>query len=295
MKIAVIADPHANLVALKTAVEHIEAWKPDAVLVAGDIVNRGPRPKECLALILEKARTEGWRIVRGNHEDYVIDQARPGAPRDGPAAQVHQASIWTCSQLGFDVSALISMPFQQSMFGPDGREIRLVHASMLGNRDGVYPETTDEDLRKKIAPAGSSLAAFCTGHTHRSLVRSLDGTLVVNAGSSGLPFDGDRRLAYARLTFQRGVWQAEIVRLAYDIAAEQQDFYDNGYLEGGGPLVRLVQIELQTARSMLFNWAIKYQNRALAGEISVEESVSRYLQELGESQPGTYYSLGTSE
>ncbi|HEX7974983.1 MAG TPA: metallophosphoesterase, partial [Anaerolineales bacterium] len=73
MKLAVLADIHANYVALQAVAAHIQAWQPDAVIVAGDVINRGPRPAECLHFVLEKEKTEGWRLVRGNHEDYVID------------------------------------------------------------------------------------------------------------------------------------------------------------------------------------------------------------------------------
>ena len=53
MKIAIIADPHANYFALQATIDHVESWKPDAVVVVGDLVNRGPRPSECLHLVLE--------------------------------------------------------------------------------------------------------------------------------------------------------------------------------------------------------------------------------------------------
>ena len=45
MKLAVLADIHANLPALLAVLDSIDAWRPDAVVVAGDIVNRGPRPQ----------------------------------------------------------------------------------------------------------------------------------------------------------------------------------------------------------------------------------------------------------
>ncbi len=105
----------------------------------------------------------------------------------------------------------------------------------------------------------------------------LDHVLVVNAGSVGLPFDHDIRLGYAQVTWQNGTWQAEIVRLSYDIAEAKKDFYETGYLENGGPLTKLVKIELETASSHLYNWAIQYQEPALQGKISVEESVKKYL------------------
>jgi diadenosine tetraphosphatase ApaH/serine/threonine PP2A family protein phosphatase len=121
------------------------------------------------------------------------------------------------------------------------------------------------------------MAVFGVGHTHQALIRRLNGTLVVNAGSVGLPFDGDTRTGYAQLTWQRGAWQAEIVRLPYDLARAERDFYESGYLEEAGPLVQLVQIELRQAHSQLGHWADRYQARALNGEITMEDSVRQYL------------------
>jgi len=49
MKLAVLADIHGNYRALETVIDHIQTWHPDQVLVAGDIVNRGP-PAEVILL-----------------------------------------------------------------------------------------------------------------------------------------------------------------------------------------------------------------------------------------------------
>ena len=281
MKIAVLTDIHANFVALQAVNAHIEGWEPDHVVMAGDLVNRGPRPTECLKFVQEKIRTSGWRWVRGNHEDYVISQSRQKAPHCGPHFEVHKASYWTYQQLGCDVTALESMPFQQSLRDPAGDEVRIVHASMRGLRDGIYPETSDSALATKISansagPQEDPPAVFCVGHTHRPLVRRLNSTLVVNAGSAGLPFDGDTRPTYAQLTFQKGEWQAEIVRVDYDLRAAERDFYTSGYLPDAGPLVDLVLVELREARSQLYNWSIRYQDRAWRGEISMEDSVREF-------------------
>jgi predicted phosphodiesterase len=282
MKIAVLADIHANYIALRTAIDHLSLWKPDKIVIAGDTVNRGPRPAECLELIHGKLKTEGWLVLRGNHEDYVIMHAGPDAPRQGPAIEVHRASHWTYQQLREDVTNLVAMPLQLSFPGPDKRSVQFVHGSLLGTRDGIYPETSDYALRKKIGldqhtSLENSLALFGVGHTHRPVIRWINGVLVVNAGSVGLPFDHDTRLAYAQLTWQGGNWRAKIVRLAYDLKIAERDFYDTGYLENAGPLAQLVQIELLSGSSQLYNWAIVYQEPALQGKISVEESVRKYL------------------
>lgn len=274
MKLAVLADIHSNRVALQAVVAHVEAWQPDRVIVAGDVVNRGARPRECLDFILEKGRTQGWLTLRGNHEDYVISQARPDPPGSGPASEVHRGSIWTLKQLGGDISTLEAMPFQQSLVAADGSEARFVHASMRGKRDGIFPRTRDEMLREQIAPAP---CLICVGHTHIPLVRTIDRTLVVNAGSVGLPFDRDPRAAYAQLTWRDGHWQAEIIRLKYDLIAAEQDLFDSGFMEGAGPLARIVRLELRQSRSLLFGWASQFQEHCLAGEISMEDSVRKFL------------------
>jgi predicted phosphodiesterase len=290
MKIAVLADIHANLSALKTANDHIEIWNPDYVIIAGDIVNRGPRPLECFQFVKEKQLNYGWKLIRGNHEEYVLHNIDPKTQYTCTEVEVHRASIWTGEKLGIEVVFLKALPIQESLFGPDGREVRFVHGSMRGTRDGIYPETSDEELREKIELPNKQKenypppSVFCVGHTHRPLIRTLDGTTVVNAGSVGLPFDGDTRLAYAQLTWQGDSWKTKIVRLEYDRELAERDFYTSGFLEGGGPLVKLVQIELRTAQSQLYNWAAKYQKSILASKISMDASVNEYISSsLGDS------------
>ncbi len=274
MKLAILADIHANLTALQAVTAHIEAWRPDTVIVAGDVVNRGPRPLECLQLVQEKQHTAGWLVVRGNHEDYVLKQTKPDAPRRGPQFEIHRHSFWTYQQLNGNAPALAVMPLQQRLSAPDGSEVRVTHGSMLGNRDGIYPETADADLRQKIEPAAT---LFCVGHTHRPLVRSIDETLVVNVGSAGLPFDGDPRPSYAQLEWRRGRWQAKIMRLNYDRQQAERDFFETGFMEGSGPLAYLILNELRSAQSRLYQWTELYQPLVLAGEMTMEESVREFL------------------
>jgi predicted phosphodiesterase len=275
MKIAVIADVHANFAALEAITAQIEAWQPDQVIVAGDLVNRGPRPRECLHLVQAQAASHGWLVVRGNHEEYVIEQADPDFPRQGPLADVHRGSRWTYEQLDGEAGILDAMPFDLFLHAPDGSQVRVTHASMLGLRNGIYPWTSDADLEQKI---GSPPGLFLVGHTHLPLIRRLNGTLVVNAGSSGLPFDNDTRPTYARCTWKQGEWQAEIVRVDYDFARAERDFSITGFLEQAGPLAALVLRELQRAHSQLGEWVSLYQKRALAGEISMRQSVAEFLQ-----------------
>ena len=275
MKLAVLADIHANLPALHAVLDNIDAWRPDAVVVAGDIVNRGPRPVECLRLMLDRQRTAGWRVVLGNHEEYVLHQARPDAARSGPQFDIFQSSYWTWQRLNGHVHDLEAMPFQQSLVSPDGSEARVTHASMRGTRDGIFPETPDDVLRLQVGRPHAPL--FVVGHTHWPLVRRVNGTLVVNVGAVGMPFDGDPRASYGQLTWQRGGWQAGIMRVPYDRQQTERDFFDTGFLAEGGALARLMLQELRLSRSQLFQWALDYEAPVLAGELSIDESVERHL------------------
>lgn len=275
MKLAVLADIHANLPALRAVLDSIDAWQPDAVVVAGDIINRGPRPAECLRLVQERQRTAGWRLLLGNHEEYVLHQAQPDTVHSGPRFEIFRSSYWTLQQLNGDVADLQALPFSQSLFAPDGSEARIAHASMRGTRDGIFRETPDAVLRLQVGRPHAPL--FVVGHTHWPLVRWVDDTLVVNVGAVGMPFDGDPRASYGRLTWQRSGWQAQIVRLPYDRRQTEQDYFDTGFLSGGGPLARLMLLELQHARSQLYQWALTYEASVMAGELSMDSSVERFL------------------
>lgn len=277
MKLAVLADIHANLSALHVTLDHIDAWQPDAVVVAGDTVNRGPRPAECLRLVLERQQTAGWRLVLGNHEEYVLRQAQPDAARSGPQFDIFQTSFWTWQQLNGLMNVLEALPFQQTVLAPDGSEARIVHASMRGTRDGVFPDTPDRVLRLQIGRPHTPL--FVVGHTHVPLVRRLDGVLVANVGAVGMPFDGDARASYGQFTWRDG-WQAEIVRLAFDRSRAERDYVETGFLTDGGALARLMLLELQGARSHLFHWGAAYEAAVRAGEMSIDESVDRYVSSL---------------
>jgi len=277
MKIAVLADIHANLTALQAVSNDLEAWQPDHVVVAGDIVNRGPRPLECLNFVQDKVSTSGWLTLRGNHEDYIINHARPDAPRSGPAFESQLSSYWTYQQLHGDVSALAALPFSHNLSAPDSRWVTITHASMRGNRDGIYPYTSDEELYQKIEP---SAALFCVGHTHLPLIRRLNGTLVVNAGAVGLPFDGDRRASYARIEWRGEGWTAQIIRLPYDYDQAEGDFFASGFMTDSGALAPLILDEFRHARSHLYQWAQRYQAPVLAGEISMEDSAREFMAKL---------------
>lgn len=276
MKIAVLSDIHGNLPALETTTADIEAWQPDLVVVDGDIVNRGPLSLDCLKFVQGKQKSDRWRVVRGNHEDYLLACARPDAPHSGPQYELWRFAFWAYQQLNGSVNALQKLPNQFSWMAPDGSEFRVVHGSMRNNRDGIYEDTSDELLYQQIAPVPG---VFVTAHTHRPLVRRFNDSLVVNVGSVGAPFDRDTRASYGRFTWARDGWRAEIVRLPYDMAQTERDYVESGFLEEAGPLAQLMLVELRRAGGLVYRWAKRYQDAVLAEEIDLQDSVRELLRD----------------
>ena len=302
MKIAVFADVHSNLDALETVLDHIDRWRPDRVLCAGDIINRGPNPRACTERVVNRATAEDWGLIYGNHERYVLKYGRGTLPDHGPEFEIIRHAKWTYDQLAGQagqagqadqtgqadqadldrpespdglVEHLEALPFQWSMNDESGNEFRMVHASMLGDRKGIFPDDSEESLHEKIAPAPKVLVV---GHTHRPLIRTVDDALVVNVGAVGAPFDRDPRAAYAQMTFEAGTWKAEIIRLDYDRERAIARFHESGYLADSGDFARLILAEFRETRSLIPGWYHAYEERVMDGEISLKASVDCYLE-----------------
>jgi hypothetical protein len=106
--------------------------------------------------------------------------------------------------------------------------------------------------------------------------------MVVNVGSVGMPFDGDERAAYGRLTCHANRWQAEIIRLSYNKAQTERDFFDTGFIPHAGDLAQIMLLELRQARSHIFAWTKQYQEAVLSRQLSVADAVKAYLSDFGQ-------------
>lgn len=278
MRLAVLADIHGNWPALAATLADIDAWRPDLVLVDGDVVNGGPSNVACWEAIRQRAAADGWIVLRGNHEEYVAEWLAYAGPRQGPAYEMIRLSEWTYRQLGqATAAALAALPERWDWVAPDGSRLVALHASRLGNRAGIYPFTGDDEARAKAVPGA---AVFVTAHTHIPHQRTLDGTQIVNVGSVGLPGDGDGRAAYARLTWQPAHgWRARIVRVAYDRAAAERDLFASGFMDEVGPEAEMVLVEFRAARDARTRWRAQYREAILRGELSFAASIRRFLDE----------------
>lgn len=274
MRVALLADIHANLAAFEAAIRFVADWQPDQVVIAGDLINRGPRPAECLDLARAQAAA-GWLLLRGNHEDYVLHEARAPAERPDWERKLCGHTAWTLGQLGHRLDGVDRWPDAVELSGPGGTCLRFLHASRLGNRAGLYHHMGEAEFDQRV---DADCDVFGVGHTHVPLVRRHGRALVVNAGAVGMPFDGDPRCALALLEHREGTWQARIERVTYDRSRTEKDFRSSGYLAEGGPMTPLIFQEFQQARPRLGVWHQRYEQRVRSGQLTIEDSVAELLQ-----------------
>ncbi|MCZ7591254.1 MAG: metallophosphatase family protein [Kiritimatiellae bacterium] len=278
MRIAIISDIHSNRPALDAVLKALDEASPDQVIVAGDVINRGPEPRTCLEMILELQRTRHWLPIKGNHEDFVLKEAAHRTEKPDWERKLFEHTIWTMDRVRDLLPAVMDWPDRLSFSSPDESEVRFVHASMRGNRRGLYEEMHDTQLAELTAPAP---AVLIVGHTHIPFIRRVNGTLIVNAGAVGLPFDGITQASFALLDWKDSQWQPQIVRLDYDLNAAEAAFFETGFMEEAGIMAPLILDELRQARPRLGLWHRCYEARVAAGEISIEETVEEFLRQIG--------------
>jgi len=216
-RIAVLSDIHGNLVALEAVAAEIRREKPDAVLIAGDLVLNGPDPNGCVDA-LRRLESEGALIVSGNTDiavgDFDYGSAFPQY-QDGVPDMVTAAAEWAHDELGDDqLDWLRRLPAERRMLADGDTLVLVVHASP-GSQTRGFDQSLDNNVIFERA-AATDARVICVGHTHLPEVRDLGFKVIVNDGSCGYVFDGDPTASWAMVTVANGEVDAVIRRTAFD-------------------------------------------------------------------------------
>jgi diadenosine tetraphosphatase ApaH/serine/threonine PP2A family protein phosphatase len=223
MRIAVLSDIHANLVALEAVLAAVGTI--DAVWQLGDVVGYGPEPDAVVARLGDI----GARGVRGNH-----DAAALGGPEiDWFNPDARAAVEWTRDRIGGPTrSWLGALPLTLA----DGDRY-LVHGSP---RDPIWEYVTNSAVARanlaSLAERGATVGLH--GHTHVPIafrdddgrvevIAPADGSVLrldsrrvlLNPGSVGQPRDGDPGSSWLELDTAASTvtWH----RVSYDVPAVQ--------------------------------------------------------------------------
>jgi putative phosphoesterase len=181
MKLAVIADIHANLPALQAILADLPSV--DGILCCGDLVGYYLDPDA----VCETMLTLGAQVVRGNHDGYVA-----GALTPEPKHAALYRTTWTREALSpLHLRWLGSLPIE-AKFACDGVELILRHASPWDEETYLRPGS--EALDRVQLESGQVLMV---GHTHLPLWQQRGCGWILNPGSAGQPRDWDPRAAYA--------------------------------------------------------------------------------------------------
>jgi predicted phosphodiesterase len=262
MRIAVLADIHANFAALDAVVESVQKRRPDRVIVAGDFQNRGPDP----APVQSYLEATGWDLLRGNHEDYVLSGQQRGLVNELAGLR------WTASHLQ---DACPGPPVTSDCFITRLRYSGLHHARVRDRTQGIFPSTSDSRLADMFSGARPTL--LCCGHTHIPLLRQFETTLIFNVGAVGFPFDGDPRASYGIIERRNSAWSTELVRVNYALETTVERLEDPAVADGMGPLVGVIRRELVSARPHLSLFTAVYIPQVRAGKLSLDDAVAEYL------------------
>jgi putative phosphoesterase len=180
MKILALYDIHGNIEALDAVLADPRAADPDAVVVGGDAVP-GPFARATLARLDALSVPVHW--VRGNGERELAGAI--GAPEPDPDDMVDRTAAISADEVGDErARALGALPLTVELDG-----VLFCHAT----------PRSDEELLTRISAADRwadalaevSHALVVAGHTHQQDDRVVGGVRFVNAGSVGLPYEGD--------------------------------------------------------------------------------------------------------
>jgi putative phosphoesterase len=216
MRLAVVTDVHGNLTALETIVADIRRRGVDRVVHGGDLVLMGPRPAE----VIDRIRDLGWQGVLGNTDELLWRPEEQQRLRDrAPHLRTLLRLLFeayapdTLERIGDERLAwLRELPVELRI-----GDVTVVHAAPAELWRAPMPDAEDEELEAVYGPVRAGTVVY--GHIHRPFTRTVTAMVVANAGSAGMPWDGDPRASY--LLVDDG--EVEIIRVAYDIDGEAHE------------------------------------------------------------------------
>jgi predicted phosphodiesterase len=174
MNVLALYDIHGNVEALEAVLA--DAPSPDVILVGGDAV-----PGAFAARTLD--RLEGARFIRGNGEREVA--AAVGAQTPAPDDLVWVTAGRTAAELGDErARALGELPLTLELDG-----VLYCHASP--RRDDEMLTRISPAERWEAALGGVTARLVVAGHTHQTDDRAVGDVRFINAGSVGMPYEGD--------------------------------------------------------------------------------------------------------
>jgi len=248
-RLAILSDIHGNLPTLEAVQQDLSQFQVDHVIVAGDVIDRGPFSVQ----VLERVMREGWAVIRGNAEFYLLDYNTPRAPAEWSDPTLFPLHPLLHRQLnGRWLTAIAAWPDTLSLRFPDAPPIRVVHGSPRSLRELIYPISTDAEIKARLD--GVEETTVVAGHTHLAMERRVGHWHILNPGTVGQPVDGVSSASYMVLAGDEEGWRPTFRRVPFNPEPLLQECERQGYADECGVIGQLVMEDFQTARPRLLTF-----------------------------------------
>lgn len=225
MRIAVLADLHANLPALRAVLDDAVALECDSAWCVGDVVGRGPHPAEVIA---ELRRLE-ISTVQGNWDEAVgMDREHPAAAWQGEAAEAEGfiSLAWTSARLDEEQRAWLRQLPPSLRLEVRERSVLLFHGAPFRQAEYLWASRPSRSFARIASDEGDDI--FCFGHTHEAFHLAVGRSHFVAAGSVGCWQPDDPRAHYAVLDLEAHDLAVNFRSVAYDTDGVVRDMLAAG-------------------------------------------------------------------
>jgi putative phosphoesterase len=217
MRVAGLYDVHGNLPALDAALVEVDAEGVDLILSGGDLL-LGPQPVECL----ERMQEIGATFIRGNCDRGVANGPSPG--ESWP-----EKFKWTTGRLSEGQLELVRSWPETVDVEIDGLgRVLFCHGSPRSDEEIITAISPPKRLDPMLDGVVENVVVC--GHTHVQFDRLLGDRRLVNAGSIGLPYEGESGIACWALLGS----DVELRRSHYDIQLAIDALETTGYPDDDG-------------------------------------------------------------
>jgi putative phosphoesterase len=232
LKIALISDIHANLIALEAVLKHARKHGVDEIWNLGDSIGYGAFPDQ----VIRRLQSEKILSIVGNYDLKVLKINKKRAQWKKTKHPLKLAMFeWTYQQLSKKSRKIITEFPRELTLKRKGCRLLLTHASPASIDEPLFPETP----KKRFAELARTVdveMVLC-GHSHIACVRTAKGVSFANPGSVGRAKFGDPRASYAQIVFTKGSARIDHFLVEYDLSRAANAIRSAGLPEVFGQMV----------------------------------------------------------
>lgn len=175
-KIALIADIHSNIVALKAVLEDIESRGITRIFCLGDIVLKGSSPCETLDLIRNKCEV----VIKGNCDNYAVNPNH-----NKPSANHLYHRKWYNNILGKErIEYLSNLPMYKDLY-ISGSLVRMFHATKNDLDYRIFDISSIEEKMKLFEDKENIPDIVIYADIHKQYLQKIVNKTILNVGSVG--------------------------------------------------------------------------------------------------------------